>query len=313
MKTKIGIAVTTATMVATIHAETIVKWGGNPADTEIVTANAKGINQFGDTYDHDSIGSPEDGTSDYLLGALGQTRTFYGAMSTTNTVPIVNNSGRGDRIQMVHNFRGSPGSLTSMVVWKADDFLVNAGALDSMTVSFASRGGKGTTIAFLIETSSGWFQSDQTASNDSAIYADFSETSGSLTWSPFSEFSVSAGADAPDLADIQSVGVFSSSTNVSSNFIGGLVAYFEVTAGAASGPSLGITSVDYDEIEGHRIDFTGLPNTVHGVEFSPDLDASFVTMDGLTATTDSSGVGVILVSSEESTSSKGFFRIISTP
>jgi hypothetical protein len=313
MKTTLRIAAITATIASTIQAETIVKWGDSPADTNIVTANARGLNQFGTSYDAASIGSPEDGTSDYALGIAGQTRTFYGAMSTENTVPIVNNSGAGDRIQVVHNFKGDPGALTSMIVWQASEFLTDSRALDSMTVSYASRGGDGTTISFLIETTSGWYQSDQTDMNATNVYADFSGTSASITWSPFSEFDVTAGEGGADTTDIKSVGLYSSSTNTSSNFIGGLVANFEVTAVSVTAHSLGITAFEFDEAGNLQIDFTGAPNTVYGVEFSPDLSTPFAPVTDLTATTDSSGDGFVPISAEEITSSKGFYRIVSAP
>lgn len=289
---------------------TIVKWGDAPADTEIVTANAKGMNQFGTSYDEDSIGSPEDGTSDYVLGSDGQTRTFYGAMSTANTVPIINNSGRGDRIQMVNNFTATPGTLTSMLVWKASDFLTDDRTLDTMTVSYASRGGDGTTISFLIETASGWYQSEQTDFNDTSTYTDFSGTSENLTWSPFSEFGVIGGEGTPDTTNILSVGLYSSSTNTSGNFIGGLVAHFEVTAVGALEPSLKIIAVGFDGAGDFQIDFIGMPNTSYGVEYTPDLGSPFATIIDLTTTTDAFGDGNIPISPEDVTLSKAFFRII---
>ena len=295
--------------------DTIVKWGDVPADTEIVTANARGLNQFGATYDEAAIGSPEDGTNGYTLGVAGQTRTFYGAMSSANTVPIIHNNGSGDRIQMVHNLGGSPGTLTSMIAWQASDFLASGRSLESMTVSYASRGGDGTTISFLIETSSGWYQSDQTDLNDAGTYADFSGTNSSLTWSPFSEFGVTGGVGAADTADIKSVGLFTSSTNTSSNFIGCVVSYFEVAAlpDSPGSGNIEISYLGYDVAGNLIIDFIGTPDTTHGVEFSPDFGSPFAAITGLTTTTDRFGDGTIIVSTEEMTTPKGFFRIVSTP
>ena len=295
--------------------DTIVKWGDVPADTEIVTANARGLNQLEATYDEAAIGSPEDGTNDYTLGVAGQTRTFYGAMSSANNVPIIHNNGGGDRIQMVHNFGGSPGTLTSMVAWQTSDFLASGRSLDSMTVSYASRGGDGTTVSFLVETTSGWYQSDQTDLNDAGTYADFSGTNGNLTWSPFSEFGVTGGVGAADTTDILSVGLYSSSTNTSSNFIGGLVSYFEVTT-LPDSPGSGNIEISYlgYDVDGNLIiDFIGTPNTIHGVEFSPDLGIPFAAITDLTGTTDRFGDGTIFVSTAEIMTPKGFFRIVSTP
>lgn len=219
------------------QATTIVKWGESAGDTTIVTANAAGVNAFGTTYDATSIGSPSNGSSGYASPTAGQTRTFYGAKSPSNTVPIINNNNGGDRIQMVHNFGGNAGTLTSMIAWKEDDFLTGDRTLDTLGVNYASRGGIGTTVSFLIATSSGWYQSDQTDFNSTGTYKAFTGNSGTLTWSPFSDFGVTGGAGAADISDIQSVGFYASSTNTSSNFIGGLVNYYEVTAVPVPEPS----------------------------------------------------------------------------
>ena len=247
MKTTTRVAAIAAVITTTTNAATIVKWGESSGDTTMVTANASGVNPFGTTYSSTSVGSPANGTNGYADPAAGQTRTFYGAMSPTNGVPIINNNGGGDRIQMVNNFGGNPGSLTSMVVWQEGDFLTAERTLDSINVNFASRGGDGTTVRFLIETSSGWYQSDQSDFNSTSTYQDFSGTSGTLTWSSFSEFGVTGGVGAADVTDIQSVGLHSSSTNTSANFIGGLVNYYEVTAVTVPEPSgvglLGLASL----------------------------------------------------------------------
>lgn len=219
------------------QAAVIVNWGASPADTGIVTSNAAGVNNFGTTYSSTSIGSPADGTGGYTLAVAGQTRTFYGAKSPSNTVPIINNNGGGDRIQMVSNFGGSAGTLTSMIVWQDSGFLTGDRTLETLGVDYASRGGPGTTVSFLIETSAGWYQSDQSDFNSSSTYQTFTGTSGALTWSAFSDFGVTGGAGAADITDIQSVGLFSSSTNVSSNFIGALVSNFEASAITVPEPS----------------------------------------------------------------------------
>ncbi len=234
------IAVVTIGLVASIgteaSADIIVKWGESGGDTGIVTANASGVNQFGTTYSDTSIGSPTNGTSGYANPSAGQTRTFYGAMSITNTVPIVNNSGSGDRIQMVNNFGGSAGTLQSMIAWQEGDFLTADRSLESMNVSFASRGGDGTNAFFLIETSAGWYRSTQ-SENSTGAFVTFSENAADLTWTAFSDFGVTGGAVAADINDIQSVGLSFESSNTSSNFVGGLVRNFEVNATAVPEPS----------------------------------------------------------------------------
>ncbi len=237
MKTKKLLLTTTVAFASVAQAATIVKWGESAGDTTIVTANAAGVNAFGTTYDDTSIGSPANGTNGYTSPTAGQTRTFYGAKSPSNTVPIINNNGGGDRIQMVNNFGGNAGTLTSMIAWKDDDFLTGDRTLDTFEVNFASRGGIGTTVSFLIATSSGWYQSDQTDFNSTGTYKTFTENSGTLTWSPFSDFGVTGGAGTADITDIQSVGLYASSTNTSSNFVGGLVNYYEVTATGVPEPS----------------------------------------------------------------------------
>lgn len=96
------------------QAAVLINWGESGGDTGIVTANASGINPLATTYNPALINSPADGTSGYADPAPNQTRTFYAAQSAGGA-PIVNNSGAGDRIQMVRNFGGAAGTLTSMI------------------------------------------------------------------------------------------------------------------------------------------------------------------------------------------------------
>ncbi len=237
-KMKTTIITTTLACVSMTQAVVIVKWGASPADIGIVTSNAAGVNNFGTTYDDTSIGSPANGTSGYSTSVVGQTRTFYGAKSPSNGVAILNNNNGGDRIQMVNNFRGTAGILTSMIAWKESDFLTGDRILEALAVDYASRGGIGTTVSFLIETSSGWYQSDQSDTNTASSYKTFNGTVGTLTWSSFRDFGVTGGAGAADITDIQSVGLFSSSTNnTRNNWAGSLVSNFEASATSIPEPS----------------------------------------------------------------------------
>jgi len=168
----------------------------------------------------------------------GQTREYYGAKdSTSGPFGPNENGGAGgtDAIQMVRNFSGAGGTVTSMIAWEEPDFLTSDRALESFTIEFDTRGGA-TTASYLIETAAGWYQSDQTFADNN--FATINTAIGDLTWSSYSLFGVTGGGGTADTDNIVSVGAyFTSSIAPGGNWTGAKLQYFEVTAVAVPEPS----------------------------------------------------------------------------
>ena len=85
---------------------------------------------------------------------------------------------------------------------------------------------------FLLQTSDGWYRSNESATESDGNYITWTANAGDLTWSAFSEFGVTGGAVAADTTDIQSVGYYSAGSNGTGalNWTGSKVINFEVTA-----------------------------------------------------------------------------------
>jgi hypothetical protein len=223
-------------MAVASQADTVVKWGESGGDTTIVTSSAAGQNPWSTTYSDVDAASPLDGTGGYALDAAGQTRTFYAAKSVSNGVAIVNNANApsADHIQMVNNFgSGNAGSITGMVAWQAADFLTADRELESLSLQFQTRAATGAANAsFLLETSAGWYKSDQSYTSTSAVngeWASVSAVAGDLTWSAYSDFGVTGGAVAADITDVKSIGLYIDGS-ATTTWAGAKIAYFEVTA-----------------------------------------------------------------------------------
>ncbi|MBT3194451.1 MAG: hypothetical protein HN341_18040, partial [Verrucomicrobia bacterium] len=231
MKTKMLLAATLLVSLAA-QGDTIVKWGESGGDDTIVTANANG--SYGTTYTGTYV-SPADGASGYDTNALGQTRNYYGAMDPDGSPFGPNENGGADgtdAIQMVKNFGGAGGTVESMIAWESPDFLTTDRKLESFAMEFSTRGGT-SKARYLIETSAGWYQSDQELTDDD--YTTISNTAGDLTWSSFGLFGVTGGGATPANPDsIVSVGAYFTSTLASGNWTGAKLQYFEVTATALS-------------------------------------------------------------------------------
>ncbi|MBT3194394.1 MAG: hypothetical protein HN341_17755 [Verrucomicrobia bacterium] len=213
-------------------ASTIVKWGESGGDDTIVTANANG--SYGTTYTGTYV-SPADGASGYSTNAAGQTRNYYGAMDPNgNPFGPNENGGAGgtDAIQMVKNFGGAGGTVESMIAWEAPDFMTSDRVLASFAIEFATRGGT-TTARYLIETADGWYQSNQTLTDDD--YTTINTAIGDLTWSSFSLFGVTGGGANPaDPDNIISVGAYFTTTiGAGGTWSGAKLQYFQVTAAPA--------------------------------------------------------------------------------
>ena len=233
MKTLIRIKWTFATLVALFsgvatEAATIVEWGA-AGGQEIVTSNAN-VSGISTTYSTAAYLSPADGYKGYSTHVAGQTREYYGA-SDAQVFGLNNNGGDDgkDAIQMVRNFSGAGGTVTSMIAWGAADFLAPARGLESFDMEFETRAGA-TTGHYLIQTGSGWYRSvESVVDNGSNSWADFSKDVSELTWDSFSSFGVSGGSGEPDLTDVQSVGAYFTSTLASGNWTGAKLRYFKVT------------------------------------------------------------------------------------
>jgi hypothetical protein len=212
---------------------TIVQWGELGGDTTILTStgNTRGQNQFPATYDPATLVNPANTVGGYDVNAVGRTNVFSGA-DNGNFSNTFSDNAAGDYMQLINNFgNGNAGTFLSMVAWESGEFLPGGGTLDSFKVGFHSRdNGDDSTVSFLLETSSGWFASNQTfLNNDKSFYLQVDENIADLTWAGFDGFEVTAGTGTADISDIQSVG-FYSTTESASGFSGNFVNYFEVTA-----------------------------------------------------------------------------------
>ncbi|MDH4203528.1 MAG: hypothetical protein OEV87_11635, partial [Phycisphaerae bacterium] len=211
----------------------IVRWGQAGGDTEILTAgtNTAGQNPFPAVYNPATLVNPADGTNGYNVNAVGRTNEFSGAFSNTNTVPVFVNNAAGDYMQLVYNgdFTSSP--FETMVVWDSSKFLPGGSGLGAMTVEFKERSGSNVpTVSFVVETSAGWYVTDQTDTQDGSTYKSFILDAASATFSGFNKFGVTAGSGPPDLSDIQSVGVFSSTTSTVIGWTGTFLRYIQFAA-----------------------------------------------------------------------------------
>ncbi len=235
MKNKLSVIALVSGLGVSAQASTIVQWGVSGGDGTIVTANANGDKptSYSSTYI-----SPADGSSGYSTSVAGQTREYYGAIGPLANVFGINQGGGAsstDVIQMVYNTGGGGGSVESMIAWKSADFLTSDGDLETFSMEFDTRGGS-TTASYLIETSAGWYQSDQTFANNG--FTTINSSIGALTWSAYSSLGVTgAGAVPADTADILSVGAYFSSTLASGNWTGAKLQYFQVTASPVPEPS----------------------------------------------------------------------------
>jgi hypothetical protein len=212
--------------------DTIVHWGVAGGDTEILTAgsNTKGQVQFPAIYDPATLVNPADTIGGYDVDAVGRTNVFSGA-DNGNFSNTFSDNAAGDYMQLINNFgRDTAGTFLSMVAWESSGFLTGVGTLESYQLEFRTRdNGDASTATFLLETSSGWYVSDQTfVSSTNANYVQVNENIADLTWAGFNGFQVTAGTGPADISDIQSVG-FYSSTDSLSGFSGNFVRHFEVT------------------------------------------------------------------------------------
>jgi hypothetical protein len=215
------------------QAATIVNFGAL-GGMEMVTANANGeTHPTPATYSSTATIAPVDGTNGYDRDAAGQTRVFYGAQSHSGPA-ILNHSGTADRIQMVYNAGTNHVDFSNMIAWKASDFLdlkTNA-ELESFSIEFQRRNnGASSTATLLLETSTGWWQSDQSATHaafDTWTVADI----WTLTWSAFSGFGVTGGTGSADIGNVQSVGFHftTPAAGAADNWTGTQIRYVNFTA-----------------------------------------------------------------------------------
>jgi hypothetical protein len=211
----------------------IVRWGQAGGDTEILTAgtNTAGQNPFPAVYNPATLVNPADGTNGYDLNAVGRTNEFSGAFSNTNAVPVFVNNAAGDYMQLVYNGDFTSTPFETMVAWDSSQFLPGGSDLGEMTVEFKERSSNNVpTVSFVVETSAGWYVTDQTDTQDGSTYKSFILDAASATFSGFNKFGVTAGSGQPDLSDIQSVGVFSSTTSTVIGWTGTFLRYIQFAA-----------------------------------------------------------------------------------
>ena len=171
-------------------ADTIVKWGES-GGSDMVTLNAN-PSSIPSSYSTTSYLSPVDGTSGYSTNVAGQTRNYYGAMAPVHVFGLNSLGGEdgNDAIQMVKNFGGAGGTVTSMIAWESPDFLTSCREVESFDMEFATRGGA-SKARYLIQTSAGWYQSQEFTDDD---WTSISKSFGDLTWTSFSLFGVTGGS-----------------------------------------------------------------------------------------------------------------------
>jgi hypothetical protein len=232
----------TATLnITVLDSVDIVKWGQADGDTEILTAgtNTAGQNPFPAVYNPAILVNPADGTNGYDVNAAGRTNEFSGAFSSTNTTAVFVNNAAGDYMQLVYygDFTVTP--FETMVVWDSSKFLPGGNELKELTVEFRERSTSNVpTVSFVVETSAGWYVTDQTDTVDGSTYKSFTLNTAQATFSGFNKFGVTAGSGQPNLSDIQSVGVFSSTTGTAVGWTGTFLRYIHVVASGVGNQGL---------------------------------------------------------------------------
>ena len=236
---------------ATAQAATIVQLGAQGGDTGMVTVSGSGPNTAGAIYDAATLYSPS--------GAFGYTGQEFGGVVLKRQGNNWANNNSGDYIQLLANVSANPTLFyEAMLAWNGgannsgqSAFLGSSSdtVLESFHIEFKGRGTTNSpTVSFLLETSTGWYQANETVQVIGNAYASFDANIASLTWTGYSQFGVSAGAGTtPDTADIVSVGFYFSDTATGGNWSGGMVRNFEVTAisGGDQAPTAAAQSVQY--------------------------------------------------------------------
>ncbi|MHC4906092.1 MAG: putative Ig domain-containing protein, partial [Planctomycetota bacterium] len=234
----------TATLNITVNAAgpsfDIVKWGETGGDTQIlnVVGNTAGQNPLPTVYDPATLVNPADGTNGYDVNAAGRTNVFSGAKNSTNTTAVFADNAAGDYMQLVYNGDCTVTPHETMVVWDASEFLVQGSSspLEELSVEFKEKASSNVpTVSFVVETSAGWYVTDQTDTQDGSTYKSFILDAATATFSGFNKFGVTAGSGQPNLSDVQSVGVLSSTTNTVIGWTGTFIRHIKVVASGGSG------------------------------------------------------------------------------
>ena len=251
----------------------IVKWGEAGGDMQILTAgaNTAGQNSFPAVYSPSLLLNPADGTNGYDVSAVGRTNELSGAFSNSNTTPVFVNNGAGDCMQLVYNGDFTATPFETMVAWDSSKFLVPSNnQLEKLTVEFKERSPSNVpTVSFLVETSSGWYVTDQTDTADTS-YKSFVLDAAVATFSGFDKFGLSAGSGQPDLSDIQSVGVFSSTTTTSVGWTGTFLRHIKVVASAVPNQAPSFTSGSINEV--NATEDIGYSSTIADDASDPNSD-----------------------------------------
>ncbi|MHC4989224.1 MAG: hypothetical protein ACYTFX_12135 [Planctomycetota bacterium] len=154
------------TVVAAASTFDIVKWGQAGGDLQILTVdgNLRGQNPFPAVYNPATLVNPADGINGYDVNAFGRTNEFSGAFSNTNTTPVFVGNAAGDYMQLVYNGDFTVTPFETMVAWDSSQFLAQGSSqLEELTVEFRERSTSNVpTVSFVVETSAGWYVTDQT-------------------------------------------------------------------------------------------------------------------------------------------------------
>ncbi|MDH4203628.1 MAG: putative glycoside hydrolase [Phycisphaerae bacterium] len=280
----------TATLnISVLGSVDIVKWGEAGGDLLILTegTNTVGQNNFPAVYNPATLVNPADGTNGYDIDAVGRTNEFSGAYSDTNTTAVFVNNAAGDYMQLVYYGDFSAAPFETMVVWDSSKFLPGGDELKELTVEFKERNTfNEPTVSFVVETSAGWYVTDQTDTMDGSTYKSFILNAATATFSGFNKFGVTAGSGQPNLSDIQSVGVLSSTTGTVLGWTGTFIRHIRVLASSSGTP-------DTD------------PPTPNPATFSSAPSADSSSAISMTATTGSDATGPVEYYFDETSGNPG--------
>jgi hypothetical protein len=141
-----------------------------------------------------------------------------------------------------------------MVAWDSSKFLPGGNDLAELSVEFKERNSFNVpTVSFVVETSAGWYVTDQTDTQDGSTYKSFTLDAATTTFSGFNKFGVTAGSGQPNLSDLQSLGVFSSTTGTAVGWTGTFLRYVNFVASDGT-PTNNAPSFTFDPI--NEIDAT---------------------------------------------------------
>ncbi|MBT3191487.1 MAG: hypothetical protein HN341_02925 [Verrucomicrobia bacterium] len=228
-----------ALAVVCAQAETIVQWGSESGETDIVTADQVVANVMQTTWDGDTL-TPTVGEDYYPNAGSVRTPIIYGAGSIGNEeVDILD--GSPDSFRTDVNVGSYGYNYKGMLVWK--DLLGTGRSVTDFAIAVQGRAGNENsgTIRWLVQEAGQWYISSQTYAYDSNGYSTHAANISSLSWNEFTPFNsgtATIGASAsPELDNVTAVGFyFDVSTDGISNFANAEVKYFKCDADYVAPP-----------------------------------------------------------------------------